>query len=68
MTGNLGRVMKTRLCMVTGNGNGLLGMAVLSTPFGSGAAGTYNQTLTKVSNFCHFPLKMTIFKWVKNLA
>ena len=43
MTGNLGRVMKTRLCMVTGNGNGLLGMAVLSTPFGSGAAGTYNK-------------------------
>jgi len=39
MTGNFGRVMKTRMCMVTGNGNGLLGMAVLTVPFGSGMGG-----------------------------
>ena len=68
MTGNLGRVMKTRLCMVTGNGNGLLGMAVLSTPFGSGAAGTYKPTLAKILNFFHFPLKDADFQVGQNLA
>ena len=39
MTGNMGRTMRTRNCLVTGNQNGLLGMAVLKVAFGAGMSG-----------------------------
>ena len=36
MSGVLGRTQQKRLCMISGNRNGLIGMATIQAGFGSG--------------------------------
>ena len=38
MTGTLGRTQQKRLCMISGNRNGLIGMATIQAGFGGGMA------------------------------
>ena len=54
MTSLFGRTRKTRLCMITGNRNGLLGYTVMQARFGGGGR-TYQRALNRAGKrVCFF--------------
>ena len=49
MSGVLGRTQQKRLCMISGNRNGLIGMATIQAGFGGGMASKKINTFLYVS-------------------
>ena len=60
MTGTLGRTQQKRLCMISGNRNGLIGMATIQAGFGGGMASKRIHTFLYIyiRGFTKFGIKV----------